>query len=512
MKNIDKKIQLLFNLLKKRNFPEAKKLNNALIGEYPKNAFLYNTLGLILFDEKKYSEAFLAYKKGLEINSQFAPLYNNLGNLHRFKKNFSEAENCFKKSIHLEKNNPESRNNLGNLYQDMDKPKEAIETYSKALDINSNFFPSHFNLAITYKNMGSFDRSRDHLNKAIKLKPSFFTAHRTLSQITTYKKNHEHFKLLQKIYEEMKLKKLFNSEFLFALGKAHEDVKDYDKAFFCYQEGNKIHRGNINFSIDDLSNEFEVIKKNFTKDLLLNFKNGIKKDTTPIFIVGMPRSGTTLVEQILSTHEDVFGGDELNFLPDLISKYIISIGDILKTSNKTLNNVAEDYLKNLKRISKNSKRVTDKLPINFKWIGLIKILFPNSIVIHCKRNSKDTCLSIFKNYFTNKELNFAYNLKELSEYYNEYNNLMNHWNSLLPNFIYEITYEQLIQNPKAQIRNLLKACNLKWNDNCIKFYNNRRVIKTASDTQVRKKIYSDSINVWKNYKKYLKSFYNELPK
>ena len=509
MKNIDKKIQLLFNLLKKRNLPEAKKLNNALIGEYPKNAFLYNTLGLILFDEKKYSEAFLAYKKGLEINSQFAPLYNNLGNLHRFKKNFSEAENCFKKSIHLEKNNPESRNNLGNLYQDMDKPKEAIETYSKALDINSNFFPSHFNLAITYKNMGSFDRSRDHLNKAIKLKPSFFTAHRTLSQITTYKKNHEHFKLLQKIYEEMKLKKMFNSEFLFALGKAHEDVKDYDKAFFCYQEGNKIHRGNINFSINDLSNEFEVIKKNFTKDLLLNFKNGIKKDSTPIFIVGMPRSGTTLVEQILSTHEDVFGGDELNFLPDLISKYIISIGDILKTSNKTLNNVAEDYLKNLKRISKNSKRVTDKLPINFKWIGLIKILFPNSKVIHCNRNPRDNCLSIYKNFFTSNKMNFAFDINEICQYYNLYTDIMKHWEINFPNFIYNIKYEKLVESPEKEIKNLLKYCDLRWDSSCIKFYENKRLVKTTSDTQVRKKMYKSSIDSWANFKKNLDNKFNE---
>ena len=155
--------------------------------------------------------------------------------------------------------------------------------------------------------------------------------------------------------------------------------------------------------------------------------------------------------------------------------------------------------------------MTDKLPINFKWIGFIKLILPNSKIVHCVRNSKDNCLSIFRNYFTNPELNFAYDLKEIISFYNFYYDLMKHWKKTLPKFIIDIKYEDLVNNPKEQIYELLKKCNLEWDANCLKFYNNKRPIKTASDTQARKKIYKGSINSWKNYEKDLKLIFRKLP-
>ena len=169
------------------------------------------------------------------------------------------------------------------------------------------------------------------------------------------------------------------------------------------------------------------------------------------------------------------------------------------------------YINKLKSLSDNSEVVTDKLPINFKWVGLIKLILPNSKIVHCIRDPKDTCISIFKNYFANPDLNFAYNLEDISEFYNLYNDLMKHWKNTLPKFVIDIKYEKIIQNPKQQIRSLLKACNLNWNDKCLKFYNNKRVIKTASDIQARKKIYKSSIDSWLNYKKYLEEVFKRLP-
>jgi len=509
MKNVDKKIQLLFNLLKKGKLNEAKELNKSLIREYPKNAFLYNTIGLIYFDEKNYNDALSSYKKGILINPKFAPLYNNLGNLHSFNKDYNEAEICFKKAIQLEKNNPESRNNLGNLYQDINKNQDAIDIYLSALNINPSFFPSHYNLAITYKNIGNFKKSKKHLNKTIELKPYFFSAHRTLSQIMTYKINDEHFTLLKKINNDTEIKKNPNSELCFALGKAYDDIKDFKSAFFFFEKGNKIQRENITFSIENIKNEFTSIKKTFTSDLLLNFKQNLNNDSTPIFIVGMPRSGTTLTEQILSNHQDVFGADELSLLPDLISKHLINGINISKKDIDLLNNISNEYIINLKKISKNSKRVTDKLPINFKYIGLIKILFPNSKIIHCVRNPKDNCFSIYKNYFTSQKMNFAFDFDEICKYYNLYSDLMKHWKLLVPNFVYDISYEDLVKNPKNVINLLLEECNLEWNDSCLKFYENKRSVKTVSDTQVRKKMYTSSVDSWKMYKKNIESKFKE---
>ena len=164
-----------------------------------------------------------------------------------------------------------------------------------------------------------------------------------------------------------------------------------------------------------------------------------------------------------------------------------------------------------KSLSPYSKKISDKLPINFKWIGLIKLILPNSKIIHCNRNSKDVCLSIFKNYFVSDKLKYAYNLKELTEFYKLYSNLMKHWEKTLPKFIYNIKYENIIHHPDREIKRLLKACDLEWDASCLKFYENKRAVKTASDTQVRKKIYKTSLYFWKNYKKFMNQFFKNLP-
>ena len=175
-----------------------------------------------------------------------------------------------------------------------------------------------------------------------------------------------------------------------------------------------------------------------------------------------------------------------------------------------LKEICQEYINKLKSISNNSERVSDKLPINFKWIGLIKIMFPNSKVVHCIRSPKDNCISIFKTYFTNTNLNFAYNLDEISEFYKLYKDLMIHWKNILKEFVIDIEYEEIIHDPEQQIRSLLKSCNLGLNINCLKFYNNKRIIKTASDTQARKKIYKSSIDSWKNYEKFIGDSFKNL--
>ena len=164
-----------------------------------------------------------------------------------------------------------------------------------------------------------------------------------------------------------------------------------------------------------------------------------------------------------------------------------------------------------KSLFKDSKKISDKLPINFKWIGLIKLILPNSKIIHCNRNSKDVCFSIFKNYFVSDKLKYAYSLKELTEFYKLYSNLMKHWEKTLPKFIYNIKYENIIHNPDREIKRLLKACDLEWDASCLKFYENKRAVKTASDTQVRKKIYKTSLYSWKKYNKFINKFFKKLP-
>ena len=517
MENLKKKIQILLNLYKSKNLSKAELLNRELIRDHPKVVNLYNVLGLILTEQKKIDEAIVYYKKGINIDPDYAVLYNNLGSSYQLKNNYTESENNFIKSIDLDNKKPEPHNNLGNLYLALNKHQKAIVSFKNAVTIDPKFFISHYNLGVTYKNTGRFEEAKKHLKEAVRINAQFYTAHRILSQITKYTINDEHFIFLKKSYDDPKIDNRQKTEIAFTLGKASEDIKDFNKAFQYYSDGNFFRRTVIDFSIEREKEEFANIKKIFNKNLFKKFEQSGNLDFTPIFILGMPRSGTTLVEQILSSHPKVFGGDELNLLPDLIKKHFdnkakkLFLENIITIDRNNLRNMGQEYINNLKSISNNSERVTDKLPINFKWIGLIKLILPNSKIVHCVRNPKDNCISIFKNYFINPNLNFAYNLEEISEFYNLYDDLMNHWKNTLPKFVIDIKYEKIIQNPKQQIYSLLKSCNLSWNDSCLQFYNNKRAIKTASDIQARKKIYESSVNSWKNYEKYLGEFYKRLP-
>jgi len=230
----------------------------------------------------------------------------------------------------------------------------------------------------------------------------------------------------------------------------------------------------------------------------------------------MPRSGTTLVEQILASHSDVFGGDEVVFIPKLINKHFalnnlnLLLQGVIDFDTSLLKKMGDEYISLMKSISNNSQRTTDKMPANFINIGLIKLILPNSKIIHCYRNPKDNIFSIFKNYFPGNKITFASDLNETVEYYNLYLDLMNFWKNLLPDFIFDLKYDNLIINTNHEIKNLLEFCNLKWEDNCLKFYDTKRAIKTASDTQVRNKIYNSSINLWKKYEKFLNKYYDKL--
>ncbi len=516
METLKKKIQLLLNLYKSKNLSKVESYSKELINSYPKIVVLYNILGLVLAEQNKVDEAITYYEEGIKIDPNFSMIYNNLGSIYRRKKNNKKAEDYFKKSINLDRNISEPHNNLGNLYLASNKHQDAIECYKNAITINPKFFLAHYNLGLVYKSLGRLDKAKKYLEESIKLNNHFYTAHRNLSQILTYKKKDEHFNLLKKIYSDVKIKKTQKIELAFALAKAFDDIKDYKSAFQYYKTGNDLRRKNILFSKKKEKAEFDNIKKIFNKSLFKKFEKSGNLDFTPIFILGMPRSGTTLIEQIISSHPKVYGGDELNLLPNLINKYFenkekkLNLKNVINFNLNKLDDIGQEYIDNIKKISNNSKRVTDKLPVNFKWIGIIKMILPNSKIIHCTRNPKDNCLSIFKTYFTNSSLNFAYDLDELSMYYNLYNDLMKHWVDALPNFIIKINYENVVKKPEEEIRRILKACNLEWNDNCIQFYNNQRPINTASDIQARKKIYKTSVNSWKNYEKYVNKNFDKL--
>ena len=232
--------------------------------------------------------------------------------------------------------------------------------------------------------------------------------------------------------------------------------------------------------------------------------------------MGLPRSGTSLVEQIISSHSEVFGGGELKFLEDLILNNFYKNNNLdtfqkLTKDTDLIDNIRTKYYDYVKKISSSRNIITDKAPLNFRWIGFIKILFPNSKIIHCKRDPKDNCLSLYKNIFDEK-LDWTYNQSDISTFYSSYFDLMKFWNSKVDDFIYDVNYEKLVLNPDTEIKKLIKFCDLNWEDSCLKFYENKRPIKTVSISQARKPLFKSSISSHKNYNSFLKELFLNLDK
>ena len=509
MSNIENEIKILLNLFNSAKFDILISKAKKLIKKAPEYLILYNILGSAyqnIGDLKLAKETFL---KGYKMEPNNIAIMNNLANVHKNIGEIELSESLFKKIIEKKPDYINAYVNYGNLKRDNNDFEFAIDLYSKALKINSQIPAVLYSLALAYQGLGKFELAIDYAKKTLEIEPKFTQADMLISQSKKYQAGDLH-------YEEMNLKinsLILNEEqkinLLFALAKAEEDMDLIKKSFNNFNIANSIRRKSLNFNINNETTFFNQLKNIFTKiDLSQKFINNIEERKI-IFILGMPRSGTSLTEQIITSHSNVFGAGELSQLSRIVKTKLMindnlseeSILNLVKNEDFA-NQLRIDYYNYLKRFNASEPFITDKAPLNFRWIGFIKILFPNSKIIHCSRNPKDNCLSIFKNFFEGG-MDFSYNQKELGTYYNLYLDLMNFWNEKFPNTIYDAKYEKIIEDPENEIKNMIKFCNLDWEEDCLQFYNNKTPIKTLSTAQARKPIYKSSKNSFEKFAPYL---------
>ena len=519
MNNKTEELQQKFEILKSyynsNQFKLALEKAKLLMKEFPNVPVLYNFLGLVFVRLHNTKEAIKAYQTAIQLNPKMSIAYSNLGNIyHRVLNDTEMAKKNFEKAIDAEPNFAVPLNNLGNLYKDLNQPKKAVEYLKKAIEKEPTLFTAYKNLGVAYSSMGDFKQSIEYYYKGLSINPDYLESHREIALLTKYEKNNEHLKLMEKIFKNSNLKDDNKMNLAMALGKAYEDTKEYKKSFDKYLLGNSLKRKTFNYDIHQDKKMFNVIKSSFNKKLFEKFKNCGYKNFSPIFIVGMPRSGTSLVEQIIASHPEVYGAGELLFIQKVLydfsdQKPLKFFENIENIKEDTLIKMGKSYEKASTINFKFDKYLTDKYPHNFLFIGLIKMILPKAKIIHCDRDARDNCFSIFKNFFAGHVL-FGYNLSELGKYHNLYKDLMNHWNNTIPDSIYNISYEKLVDNLEIESKKLLNFCNLPWNENCLKFYNNKRAVNTASLSQVRQPIYKSSVRAWENYKDYLEPLLSEL--
>ena len=508
-------VESVINDYNKYNFKLAKEKTDSLLSIYPNNSFLYNLLGSCFQKLGQLGKAKEVFLKSTQLDKNNFSAFNNLGNTLKRLGEFKLSENYFKIALKINPNHIDTIINYGSLYYELNDPHEAIKLYKKALAINDKIFQPHYNLALAYLSLGSLKEAEYHFFKTLKINPTFTAVDKLLSRFTNYTKGSKHLKQMNDKIENLSLSKEAEPNLYFALGKAYEDLKEHKKSFEYLEIGNKSQKQNINYNINSDLKIFDILKNKFQNYTFDKSSNYISKKKI-IFIVGLPRSGTSLVEQIISSHTDVYGGGELKFLEELILKNFYKSNDFSQSAmdppNKGLiNKIRSEYFKKLDNFKTNKNIITDKAPLNFRWIGFIKILFPNAKVIHCKRNPKDNALSLYKNIFDEK-LNWTYSQSDIFKFYSEYIDLMDLWNRKIESFIYNVQYENLISSPNKEIKNLINFCQLDWQESCIEFYKNKRPIKTVSIVQARNPLFKSSISSFENYKNFLNELFTNIEK
>ena len=358
------------------------------------------------------------------------------------------------------------------------------------------------------KSQGKLEEAIDSYKKALSLKPDYPEAHRNLSTIQKYTIDDKHFLQVQASYDKDDLSEEARCHLSFALAKMNEDLGKLDQAYIYLFKGNALRKKLLNYSINSDENLFFNLKE--TQPKLSKNKLEIKETSSgllPIFIIGMPRSGTTLVEQIVSSHSKVTGAGEL--------RYVMQFGYKLSTDPTCINTNAlsefrQNYLLKLSKVSNGKSIITDKMPHNFRFIPIICAAFPEAKIIHVQRNAAATCWSNFRQYFTSQALGYCYNLNDLVKFYGLYSDLTKFWQSKYGDRIYNLNYEQLTSNQEKETKKLIKHLNLNWEEICLFPQKNKRIVRTASQQQVRQKVYQGSSEAWRAYEVYLDGIFNSL--
>ena len=501
-KDLNKEIEIVINRFKTGDYEFAINKSTILLKKLPNNDLLWNLKGLSLQTIGNIKDSIHCFLKSLNNNPKNIAARNNLGNSYKYANHYNLALECFEKCIKQDFSYTAAIVNLANLKVIINDYEDAIKLYNQILKNNKNIESVYINLAQAYQSTKDFKNSLKIIHEGIEKYPNQTKLDKILSIQTNYLNDDAHLNvMLDKINNNLNEDQKIN--LFFAIGKAFEDKKDYSNAYKYYLKGNELKRKKLKFNINEKIKLFKDLKTFFENNELKG-KNISQNKRKVIFVFGLPRSGTTLVENIISSHDKVSGLGEINYLNKFFNLNFIKndqlnidfINDFL------LHDLQKYYFDFVKIFDDKAEFITDK-SLNIYWyLGFINIFFPNAKFIHCQRNPKDNCLSIFKNLFEDGQ-GWKYNENELVEYYKLYEKIMTFWNEKLNQKILNIKYEDLVRDKNNNIRKIINFCGLDWNEKCLNHHENNMPIKTLSLNQANKPIYKTSINSSKNFETYL---------
>ena len=486
-------------------FKEAELVYREVLRKDPGNVSATRLLGSVATELGRYRLAVRLLRNATKMAPEFFGAWTDLARALLEKEDFDESQKALDQAIRLEPELPYPRMLLGNLLTKAGRYEEAAEAFKVALQKQPDHGGSLAGLGHVLKTIGLQDEAVETYRDCIRTHPAFGEAYWSLANLKTFRFTDDEIEVMERHVDDERLPEETRINFHFALGKAYEDGGDFARAFSSYDRGNATRRMNESYDPVQTETIHDRIIETFTADFFEDNMGTGDPDGAPIFIVGLPRSGSTLIEQILASHSQVDGTHEL---PDL-ARVIRTINQrrpdgasypeaMRHFEREELADLGRQYLESTRWHRRGKPYFTDKMPNNFACVGLLQLILPNAKIINARRHPLDSCMGSYKQLFFRGQA-FTYDLIELGEYYLQYQRLMDHWNRVLPGLVLDVHYEELVMEQDAQTRRLLAHCGLPWEEGCLRFYETNRAVNTASSEQVRQPIYRGSINSWRRF-------------
>jgi len=452
-------------------------------------------------------EAVVHYEKALAIRPDFAEARSNLANVLQKLGRLKEAIVEYERALADRPDYPQIHYNLANGLHALGRFDEAIARYQMLLTIKPDHAEAHNNMGLTLLALGRLEEAGRAFERAVEIAPRKVDSLRNLAGSRPFTAGDPRLPALEALQnDEESLTDDEQAMLHFALGKAYGDLHQHERSFHHLLKANSLKRRHVAYDEAATLRLLEGIQTVFTRDLMLEKRGAGDPSPVPVFVVGMPRSGTTLIEQILASHSGIVAAGELDDFSKLTSALRARNNDqivfpdvVSAMAGEEFHELGFRYLSSIRAIAPTAQRIVDKMPSNFSRIGLINLALPNARIIHVHRDPLDTCLSCFSILFMGDQP-FSYDLAELGHFYHAYQLLMEHWRSVLPEGVMiDVQYEDVVDDLERQARRIIAHCDLDWEDSCIAFHETERPVQTASARQVRQPIYRSSVGRWQPY-------------
>jgi tetratricopeptide (TPR) repeat protein len=477
----------------------------------PDDPSALNNLALAIRDNEQFDEASALLERSLSIAPSDPKTPTYLALVRVQQKRIADGESAAQRALALAPDDPDALNAMGLVRFEQQSSDAALTLFRRAVELKPRLADAHNNIGNILKENGEGAAARAAFERAIALDPREIAYYANLSDAKRFVADDPHLAAMEELARKSEaLLPVQRCQLNFALAKAYDDLGRFDEAFACLRRGNALKRQRIAYDEVAVLGFFDRVRAIFDRTLLEARAESGCASSLPIFIVGMPRSGTTLVEQILASHPAVHGAGELRDLDLLVGELRVAHGNAFHYPEGTpslkpeqLRGLGEAYVAGLRRRAPQAARVTDKMPGNFFYLGLVHLVLPRAPIIHVRRDPRDTCLSCYSKLFS-AEQNFAYDLGELGRYYGQYAQLMAHWRDVLPEGrVLDIRYEEVVADLEGAARRIVEYCGLEWHPACLAFHEAQRPVRTASASQVRRPIYRTSEGRWRAYEKQL---------